>query len=181
MSNVRDELQRWVDGVDATHEDGLADLTHDVIPVDLARRVLDEMDGIAYESECRRVTYANLYVTYLATRNEKWSNECAPGGMVCAECGVPVESESCELHGGGLDVAEKVRGQMHEALNRVTDITIERDAALATLAEVRELRDEYRAYLDSGQNQDDPIGIGPILSAKGVVHALTAILDRSTP
>lgn len=44
MSNVRDELQRWVDGVDATHEDGLADLTHDVIPVDLARRVLAEMD-----------------------------------------------------------------------------------------------------------------------------------------
>lgn len=56
---------------------------------------------------------------------------------MCAECGVPVESEPCELHGGGLDVAEKVRGQMHEALNRVTDITIERDAALATLAEVR--------------------------------------------
>lgn len=56
-----------------------------------------------------------------------------------------------------------------------------RDAALATLAEVRELRDEYRAYLDSGQNQDDPIGIGPILSAKGVVNALTEILDRSTP
>lgn len=46
MSNARDELQRWVDGVDATHEDGLADLNHDVIPVDLARRVLDEMDGI---------------------------------------------------------------------------------------------------------------------------------------
>lgn len=41
---ARDELQQWVDGVDATHEDGLADLTHDVIPVDLARRVLAEMD-----------------------------------------------------------------------------------------------------------------------------------------
>ena len=95
MSNVRDELQQWVDGVDATHEDGLADLTHDVIPVDLARRVLAEMD-----------------------------------------------------------------------------------AALAALAEVRELRDEYRTYLDSGVFSD---GIGPILSASGVVNALTEILDRSTP
>ncbi|MGV9482289.1 hypothetical protein [Gordonia aichiensis] len=54
-------------------------------------------------------------------------------------------------------------------------------AALATLAEVRELRDEYRAYLDSGQNQDDPTGIGPLLSVKAAVHALTEILDRSTP
>ena len=133
MSNVRDELQRWVEG------DSWADQGYEseLIPVDLARRVLAEMDATAHESECRRVTYANLYATYLATRNEKWSNECAPGGMVCAECGVPVESEPCELHGGGLDVAEKVRGQMHEALNRVTDITIERDAAQAILAEVR--------------------------------------------
>lgn len=131
--SARDELQR--DVLEALADDA----TLLTITVDLARRVLAEMDGIAYESECRRVTYANLYVTYLATRNEKWSNECAPGGMVCAECGVPVESEPCELHGGGLDVAEKVRGQMHEALNRVTDRTIERDATLATLAEVREL------------------------------------------
>ena len=52
-------------------------------------------------------------------------------------------------------------------------------AALATLAEVRELRDDYRAYLDNGQNQDDPTGIGPLLSVKRVVHALTEILDRS--
>ena len=58
-------------------------------------------------------------------------------------------------------------------------VLAEMDAALATLAEVRELRDEYRGYLDSGQNQDDPVGIGPLLSAKGVVHALTEILDRS--
>lgn len=181
MSNVRDELQQWVDGVDATHEDGLADLTHDVIPVDLARRVLAEMDGIAYESECRRVTYANLYVTYLATRNEKWSNECAPGGMVCAECGVPVESEPCELHGGGLDVAEKVRGQMHEALNRVTDITIERDAALATLAEVRAEHQPKSEPCCDCSRICVPCALECTACGTQWPCTTSAILDRSTP
>lgn len=133
MSNVRDELQQWVDGVDATHEDGLADLTHDVIPVDLARRVLAEM------SETETVIEDS-------------------------------DSSAARIHRSLESTREKLKG-----------VRAERDAALATLAEVRELRDEYRAYLDSGQNQDDPIGIGPILSAKGVVHALTEILDRSTP
>ena len=133
MSNVRDELQQWVDGVDATHEDGLADLTHDVIPVDLARRVLAEM------SETETVIEDS-------------------------------DSSAARIHRSLESTREKLKG-----------VRAERDAALATLAEVRELRDEYRAYLDSGQNQDDPIDIGPILSAKGVVHALTAILDRSRP
>lgn len=144
---ARDELQQWVEGCSWGYESEL-------IPVDLARQVLAEMDATAHESECRRVTYADLYATYLATRNEKWSNECAPGGMVCAECGVPVESESCELHGGGLDVAEKVRGQMHEALNRVTDITIEHDAALAKLDAVRAWTQNGEAYIRGGQRKE---------------------------
>lgn len=146
---ARDELQQWVEGVRGEHPTIEA-----WMPVDLARRVLAEMDATAHESECRRVTYANLYATYIATRNEKWSDECAPGGMVCAECGVPVESEPCELHGGGLDVAEKVRGQMHEALNRVTDITIERDAALATLDAVRAWTQNGEAYIRGGQRKE---------------------------
>ena len=51
MSNVRDELQQWVDGVDATHEDGLADLTHDVIPVDLARTATATATATATDGE----------------------------------------------------------------------------------------------------------------------------------
>lgn len=166
--SARDELQQWVEGTPNTVGVQVDGKIYYSMDVDFARRVLDEMDATAYESECRRVTYANLYATYIATRNEKWSNECAPGGMVCAECGVPVESEPCELHGGGLDVAEKVRGQMHEALNRVTDRTIERDAAQATLAEVREL-------LKSSV---------PIMLPTDAIdfhRRLHEILDRSTP
>lgn len=146
--SARDELQR--DVLEALADDA----TLLTITVDFARGVLAEMDATAHESECRQVTYANLYVTYLATRNEKWSDECVPGGMVCAECGVPVESEPCELHGGGLDVAEKVRGQMHEALNRVTDITIERDAALAKLDAVRAWTQNGEAYIRGGQRKE---------------------------
>ena len=123
------------------------------------RDVMDELTDVLYvptdeivDAVRRRLT--NLYVTYLATRNEKWSDECVPGGMVCAECGVPVKSEPCELHGGGLDVAEKVRGQMHEALNRVTDITIERDAALATLDAVRAWAQNGEAYIRGGQRKE---------------------------
>lgn len=147
---ARDELQQWVD------DNAPWNFAFDraMMTVDLVRQVLAEMDATAHESKCCQVTYANLYVTYLATRNEKWSNECAPGGMVCAECGVPVESEPCELHGGGLDVAEKVRGQMHEALNRVTDITIERDAALAKLDAVRAWTQNGEAYIRGGQRKE---------------------------
>lgn len=81
-------------------------------------------------------------------RNEAWSEDVPPGGVVCAECGEPVESEPCELHGGGLDVAEIVRGQMHEALNRLTDVTDERDAALAELSDRDERITQLIADLD---------------------------------
>lgn len=79
----------------------------------------------------------------------------------------------------GVQVDGKIYYSMDVDLAR--RVLAEMDATQATLAEVRELRDEYRAYLDNGQNQDDPTGIGPLLPAKGVVHALTAILDRSRP
>lgn len=47
--SARDELQQWVDGVDATHEDGLTDLTHDVIPADLADKIVtsDDVEWLA--------------------------------------------------------------------------------------------------------------------------------------
>lgn len=53
MSNVRDELQRWVEG------DSWADQGYEseLIPVDLARRVLAEMDAaLATLAEIRRYT-----------------------------------------------------------------------------------------------------------------------------
>ena len=74
MSNVRDELQQWVDGVDATHEDGLADLNHDVIPVDLARRVLAEMDAaLAILAEVR-------------AEHQPKSEPCCDCSRICVPC-----------------------------------------------------------------------------------------------
>lgn len=32
--------------------------------------------------------------------DQVWSDLLYPGGMVCAWCGVPVESEPCAEHGG---------------------------------------------------------------------------------
>ena len=70
MSNVRDELQQWVDGVDATHEDGLADLTHDVIPVDLARRVLAEMSETETVIEDSDSSAARIHRSLESTREK---------------------------------------------------------------------------------------------------------------
>lgn len=128
--SARDELQQWVEGTPNTVGVQVDGKIYYSMDVDLARRVLDEMDE---------------------------------------QAGQAMLDVNAATHG-----QELIRQKAIEWRN-------ERDAALATLAEVRVLRDEYRAYLDSGQNQDDPIGIGPLLSVKGVVHALTEILDRSTP
>lgn len=35
-----------------------------------------------------------------APPNAVWSDAVAPGGYVCAVCGMPVESEPCPEHGG---------------------------------------------------------------------------------
>ena len=70
MSNVRDELQQWVDGVDATHEDGLADLNHDVIPVDLARRVLAEMSETETVIEDSDSSAARIHRSLESTREK---------------------------------------------------------------------------------------------------------------
>lgn len=70
---------------------------------------------------------AELEAAHRSDRNERWDDSVAPGGMVCAECGDPVESEPCELHGGGLEVADLVRGQLHEALNQRNEYRTERD------------------------------------------------------
>ncbi|UAW08324.1 hypothetical protein SEA_WHITNEY_77 [Gordonia phage Whitney] len=70
---------------------------------------------------------AELEAAHRSDRNERWDDSVAPGGMVCAECGDPVESEPCELHGGGLEVADLVRGQLHEALNQRNEYRAERD------------------------------------------------------
>lgn len=58
------------------------------------RRFADLMDTAArdlvakFERRCKRPA------------NEIWSDAVAPGGYVCAECGMPVESEPCAEHGG---------------------------------------------------------------------------------
>lgn len=150
MSNARDELQQWVEGgswADQGYESEL-------IPVDLARRVLAEMDSGRDELEATRG-----YAGKMARKAEA----------------AQFDIEDADQR------RDDWKSRWQEAVRHADEAFAERDAAQAILAEVRELRDEYRAYLDSGQNQDDPTGIGPLLSVKGVVHALTAILDRSTP
>ncbi|WP_369024087.1 hypothetical protein [Nocardia cyriacigeorgica] len=45
---------------------------------------------------------------------EVWSDEVAPGGMVCSICGHPVESEPCPTHApDGYVVGWKYDGQLH--------------------------------------------------------------------
>lgn len=152
--SARDELQQWVEGTPNTVGVQVDGKIYYSMDVDLARRVLAEMDSGRDELEATR--------GYAGTMARK--------------------AEAAQFDIEDADQRrDDWKSRWQEAVRHADEAFAERDAAQAILAEVRELRDEYRAYLDSGQNQDDPTGIGPLLSVKGVVHALTAILDRSTP
>ncbi|MGC5249632.1 hypothetical protein ACPXB3_22240, partial [Gordonia sp. DT219] len=84
---------------------------------DLVRELLSEVE----RARIRAIEWRNERdeARRLTDRNEKWSNECLPGGVVCAECGWPVESEPCELHGTGPEIADIVRGQLADLLQIV--------------------------------------------------------------
>lgn len=120
MSNVRDELQRWVEGgswADQGYESEL-------IPVDLARRVLAEM------SETETVIEDS-------------------------------DSSAARIHRSLESTREKLKG-----------VRAERDAALATLAEVWA---EHQPDGDYGY-QTECVACGTQWPC-----TTTAILDRSTP
>ncbi|MBF6399761.1 hypothetical protein IU438_28745 [Nocardia cyriacigeorgica] len=62
---------------------------------------------------------------------EVWSDEVAPGGMVCSICGHPVESEPCPTHApDGYVVGWKYDGQLHIAYD-------EAEPSYATAGEAR--------------------------------------------
>lgn len=145
MSNVRDELQRWVDGVDATHEDGLADLTHDVIPVDLARRVLADLDSGRDELEATRG-----YAGEMARKAEA----------------AQFDIEDADQR------RDDWKSRWQEAVRHADEAFAERDAAIATLAEVRA---EHQPDGDYGY-QTECVACGTQWPC-----TTTAILDRSTP
>jgi hypothetical protein len=54
--------------------------------------------------------------------HETWSAEVPPGGMVCADCGEPVESEPCPDHHPRL-VADRLRAERDQFADRVDTLT----------------------------------------------------------
>lgn len=61
---------------------------------DLARQILDQ-----HAKELGRERDASYWRQRFETEaNVRWDDGCPPGGMVCATCGEPVESEPCPEH-----------------------------------------------------------------------------------
>lgn len=141
MSNVRDELQRWVEGgswADQGYESEL-------IPVDLARRVLADLDSGRDELEATRG-----YAGEMARKAEA----------------AQFDIEDADQR------RDDWKSRWQEAVRHTDEAFAERDAAIATLAEVRA---EHQPDGDYGY-QTECVACGTQWPC-----TTTAILDRSTP
>lgn len=75
--------------------------------------------AVALEDARRKLASREAEVRRLSSdlaeaRNERWDDRDAPGGWVCATCGVPVESEPCPQH-APMPQAEVRRETLREA------------------------------------------------------------------
>lgn len=136
------------------------------VPALLARvaELEAEADRLAHDRAHWRARYYEESRTY-------WDAELPPGGECCADCGQPVESESCAEHHPATVVA-RLRAQ-------VADLKQQRDAARAVVAEQQEQLSAARPPVRHTPTQDGEVVALPA-GLRNLLAAVREVLDVPT-